>query len=226
MRARRCIFHMFTSNAHGKLQHLKELWDTLQVSAAKQWQTYTYCICNFWDLMYTKTVHLFFHKGTSFKMPTCFPKGKSVFSLDMEFVLLYLMAYLQCDVKVIVLHVCMLSGYLASLFQKLDRLIYILTKKERMSVFAHLVPPLLPQARRWVEFHNTPVSETDPSPDTVPAKDAALQLLSHQTALSLFLSTKIPFYLYRRRFKDYVWIVKVSSLLFRLSQSVVQHCVG
>lgn len=30
------VFHVFTSNAHGKLHHLKALWDTLQGPREKQ----------------------------------------------------------------------------------------------------------------------------------------------------------------------------------------------
>lgn len=42
--------------------------------------------------------------------------------------------------------------------------------------------PLLP-TRRCSEFHNTPVCEGDASPDTLPAQDAAQQLLSHHAFL-------------------------------------------
>lgn len=65
----------------------------------------------------------------------------------------------QCDLKVIVSHVCTLSGYLASLLQKLERLIYILMEDGKVVNFRPLSSSPLLQARRWVEFHNTPVCE-------------------------------------------------------------------
>lgn len=51
--------------------------------------------------------------------------------------------------------------------------------------------PLLP-ARRCVEFHNTPVCEGDASLDTLPAQDAALQLLPHHAFLPPVSLSPLP----------------------------------
>lgn len=119
------VFLMCSHQMHIKIQHLKGLWDTLQVPAQKQGQMYIYIyICHLGDLMYTKTIQwgypyfnlsLYFHKGNSYhtsyliyEMTACLLIRHGFSPVIHNDIIRH--AYQQCDLKVIVLNVCMLSA--------------------------------------------------------------------------------------------------------------------